>query len=135
MGAAATAPAVLHELAHHLTSPVFPSHGIEWIGSFLALIERFICVDLAREYRAEFESRKDIHTTAKDRIEVVRKRVRGNCNREPGVLTRLVIDNPPEQLLGQLLEVTREGLRMRTISGERTIANEQLRYVSSRPRV
>lgn len=129
VGEEATLPAVLHELAHHLTDPTFPPHGAEWAANFLALVERFLSVDHAHSYRYEFE-RRSVHFEPGIRIHRVRKGATGAVNKERGVLARLVVDDPPESVLCQILAVDRGGLLARTRVGDRYFENERLRYVS-----
>lgn len=125
----ATKAAVLHQLAHHLTSPTFPSHGVEWVGHFLGLAERYVGVAAAREYRAAFE-REQVHSEVADRVRRVRKSAIGVANKECGALTRLIVDDPPEDIVCQLLSVDRAGLLIRTVGGDLHVPNERLRYAS-----
>lgn len=129
VGTGATMPAILHELAHHLTDATFPAHGAEWAANFLALIERFLSVEHGHAYRAEFDHRS-VHYDPAIRIHRVRKGATGAVNKERGVLARLVVDDPPESFLCQILAVDRGGLSVRTPAGERYLENERLRYVS-----
>lgn len=129
VGEEATLPAILHELAHHLTHPAFPAHGAEWAANFLALVERFLSVDHAHAYRFEFD-RRNVHHEPGIRIHRVRKGATGAVNKESGVLAKLVVDDPPESMLCQILAVDRGGLKVRTREGERYLENERLRYVS-----
>lgn len=129
VGEHATLPAILHELAHHLTPPVFPAHGVEWVTNFLGLIERFLSTEHATFYRHEFEKRQ-VHCDAAIRIHRVRKGATGAVNKEQGVLARFIVSDPPEAILCQILSVDRDGILVRNADGERYLENEVLRYFS-----
>lgn len=120
---------LLHALAHHLTPPTFPAHGTEWCLTFLGLVGEYEAAEAAERLRAEMLER-GCHLDAADRMRRVRKVATGAANKEPGVLARVVLADPPADVLCQLLAVHDDGLRVRLPSGDETLPWERCRYFS-----
>lgn len=127
----ATLPELLHHVAHHATHPVFPPHGVEWAAEFLAQLERWLGPAYSAAYRNAFEEH-GVHFTPEPRISMSRKRAKFSVNKEHGVLCRIVVDDPPEDLIVQLLSVDAGGFLVVDDHGERYLPNDRLRYFSRR---
>lgn len=119
---------VVHAVAHHATDPLFPAHGIEFINNLVKAAGKD-----GKKLEAELDRLK-VHRLPGQRVAVVRKRATGAANREPGVLVRVVLDEPAQVVLGQLLAVDEAGLLVRDETGDWVLANHRLRYFAYSPR-
>jgi len=122
---------LLHEVTHHVVSSVFPAHGIEFVTTFIGMLERFHSAKAASVHATEF-SKAGVHMTTADRVRRVRRVARFATGRETGVLAQVVLDGPPTSLLGQLLSLSKDGLLLLDQNGEHHCNNERLRYIAYR---
>lgn len=131
MPRSATLQDLLHGVAHHLVSPVFPAHGVEWVQRFTDLLRRYAGEEAARRCAVEF-ARSGVHADAAVRVKRVRKSVVGAINKECGALARIIADGPPRSVLCQLLAIDGDFLVVRDGSGVFGMPMSDLRYVSYR---
>lgn len=120
---------VLHAAAHHMTHPVFPNHGAEFCAVLLALVGRHLGQTEAESLRAAFKAHH-VHCEIGRRTRRVKKSAVFATNREPGVLARLVLDEPPEELFCRMLEVRDDMIVVRDGRGDSEISLERCRYLS-----
>jgi hypothetical protein len=118
---------VLHAAAHHLTHPVFPPHGAEWAAAYLTLLERWCGVGISAAMREEFDSR-DVHHTVEQRLKRVRL-----VNVPRGILAKVVLDDPPEAVICQLLSVEHSTITISNDAGVANLPTERARYISHAP--
>jgi hypothetical protein len=116
---------VLHALTHHVVNPIFPEHGAEYARQLLVVLERFGSPDLAARMRAEFDAMQ-VHYDPAVRARRVRRSAVFAANNERGVLAELILDDPPEAILGPVQEV-RGGI---LIIGDREVELDRARYIT-----
>jgi hypothetical protein len=114
---------VLHALAHLLTDPTFPPHGSEFAGRWLNLVEKY-GAKAAPALTAEYDAR-GIHHTAECRVDRVGRAGVYLANNRPGHLVELVLDDPPERVVGSIEGCTHDEL----VVGGRTFPLERGRYL------
>lgn len=128
VGAAATLPAYLHEGAHHLTPDIFPPHGIEWVANFYGLLSKFT------EWRPEYQRSFDVHKvrqTVDACVQRARKDAIYFANKESGCLARVVVDDPPQSYVCQLIDVGSNLITVFDGDIELELDMNRLRYVSA----
>lgn len=117
--------------AQHLTHPVFPEHGVEWVQNFLETIDIHIGPKTTDLYRLAYDD-LEVHTTPDVRIKRVRKSALGAVNKERGVLARIIADDGPEAIICQLLELADDQLIVLNAKGEQALDLSRLRYLAYR---
>lgn len=128
VGKAATLPGFLHVIGHHLTPRIFPAHGVEWVQRFYGLLETHT------DYLATYEEQFTVHSV-RQTIDALRKRARKDAvyftNKECGCLGRVLLDDPPQDHVCQLVAVEGQELIVLDDEGEFSIDLERVRYVSA----
>lgn len=118
-----------HEAAHHLVDPVFPLHGAEWAQVYLNLLRIHLGDEVRSVMAEEFEARQ-VHCSVDDRKRRVRKGAIFATNKEPGALARVILDEPPQELVCQLMRVVDDGVEVRDLGGEHVLDWDRMRYIS-----
>ena len=90
---------VTHIAAHILTDPMFPPHGSEFAGTWLDLTRRY--TGMGDRLESAFVA-NGIHYTAEERTEKVRRGAVYLANNRPGQVVELVLDDPPERVVGSI---------------------------------
>jgi hypothetical protein len=126
-GSSWPAAAVVHAAAHAAVHPAFPLHGIEFVQAFVAALGAELGPSAAEAHAVAFED-AGVHSTPSIRSWRVRRAVTGAIWKERGVLARVVCDDPPEDLVCQLLELRGEEILVRTAECVRAIPLERCRY-------
>lgn len=127
-GQQTTLPGYLHEAAHHLTPEIFPPHGIEWVANFYKLLGKY--TDWHDDYVRSFTEHK-VRQTVEAALKRARKDAIYFANKERGCLARVVVDEPPQSFVCQLLDVEPDFVRLADDSGEFAVDVDRLRYVSA----
>lgn len=121
---------LLHAVAHLAVPPVFPAHGVEFVNSLIALVQRH-APQGAELLVAELDRRRVTRDPAA-RAANVRRRAVYAVGKEVGALVRVVLDGPPEEHVCQLLEVGKTGLLVRRAGDPYELEMERLRYFTYR---
>jgi hypothetical protein len=121
---------VLHAVAHSGIPDAFPPHGAEFAAALVGLCER-LCPEAAGPLAAAMDAR-GVHRDARERVARARRTAVYATGKESGVLSRIVLDGPPEVVVAQLYGVGDQQLMVRDADGVREVALERLRYFSYR---
>jgi hypothetical protein len=113
----------LHAAAHILTDPMFPPHGSEFAARWLELAERY-AGRYAPLLAMEFIER-GVHHTSDEREEKVRRGAVYLANNRRGQVVELVLDDPPERVVGSIEGCTRDALQV----GGREFPLSRARYI------
>jgi hypothetical protein len=114
---------VLHALAHGNVDPVFPEHGAEWCEEMLrtvADVDDGIATRLGRAFREA-----GIRVVPRDN-RIALKRCRGIASNQPGSAVRVVLDDPPEEVVAVLLGWSGDGCIAYTGTGEALLEPERI---------
>lgn len=117
---------VLHSLAHLLTDSTFPTHGAEFVATWVRLVESYASPALAEQLRKALDGRH-VHRDAKKRQVKSRRMAVFVANNEPGLLCICIMDDPPERIIGPLEEVCDRNRIV--VVGGRELPLERARYI------
>lgn len=126
---------VVHAIAHRKTPAVFPAHGAEWAGTMLRLTAK-LAPKIEGPLRRAFE-REGVQTDPAAANRRARDHCRGIARNIPGALVRVVLAEPPEEVVGLVLASDANADRVRFEAGDGPVELEgsRIRYVSQPVRV
>jgi hypothetical protein len=119
-----------HELAHHLTDPAFPYHGVEWVRAYLRLLDRWCSPHTHKIMKNSF-LREGVHLTGDERIKRVRRVAVNIANTKPGTEANLVMDNPPQSATAKIHGYNEEALLISVGTKKLWMPFERMRYLET----
>lgn len=116
---------ILHELSHLTTHHLFPPHGAEFAAGLLVNITRFASPALADELRRAYD-KVGVHYDSITRAARFRRVVVNAANQTEGVLAEVILDQPPERVVGPIHSLQPDHVCV----GDRVIELSRGRYVN-----
>lgn len=117
---------ILHHVAHHLTSDVFPPHGAEFVQILVELVDS-AAPHLSKKLRWAL-GREDVIGVPDG--QPARTKLERWSRRHPGCLVKVVLAGPPKRVVGLLEEATDEEVRLVTGRGPESYSVDRVRYCS-----
>lgn len=119
---------VIHCVAHLRTDGVFPPHGAQWARTMLQC-----CAELAPHLLTKLTEtfvRHDVSIDPTEAADRALRRISAAAHRYPSALVRVILDDPPESVVGLLEGDSGDSFELLTGRGSVRLEATRLRYVA-----